>query len=465
MADPSFQIRDYQLADLVFYCQHPKAINASDPGTGKTVGVCINQYRRATHDVGRTIWVQPKSLLKKNKRELLRFTNFTDSQVQIIDGTKAQVDKAMAADPAVLLMGPDRFKLMAHQIPAAYNCLDVDEIHMAYGGATSGRTAAFLNHRTKECVMMSGTLINGKLSTAWPAFHKIEPRYYPMGIESFMNHHAVYDDYGKVLFWKNHHKLAAILGKHGIRRTFKSIFGEQEVVIQVEEVDLTPKQRARYDEFEQKALIELDDVIIDGLEGGATQRARQIMDHPRHFHDPREEGRTVDIVDGELTAKEEALLVHLEDHKRLGTPLIIFASLRPQQKELLRIVREAGLTACLIDSETSSKKRGELDEAFVAGEYQVMIGSSQIASVGFNWQHWGPNRIEVEHVLFASTNYMDGDFGQAFKRAIRSTRLQPLRVTVQRYVDTIEHKIHSIICRKSRDAHRVDPDRDVFSFA
>lgn len=461
----SISLWDTQLADLVFYIQNPICINGSDPGTGKTPSVCVNQYRRASTDVGRTIWVQPKSLLKKNKRELLRFTDFGENDAQIIDGTKAQIDRAMRHNPGVLLMGPDRFKLMAGQIPPAYNCLDVDEIHMAYGGAKSGRTAAFLNHKTKECVMMSGTLINGRLDTAWPAFHKIDPRYYPFGIDSFMNHHAIFDDLGKVLFWRNHHKLAKILGKHGIRRTFDQVYGKQEVVIQVQEVDLSEKQRKRYEEFEESAVIELDDVIIDGLEGGATQRARAIMEHPRHFHDPRFPGQTLDIVDGELTAKEEALLVHFEDHLRTGKPLIVFAALRPQQKEILRLAQASGLTACLIDSDTSAMKRGQLDEDFRAGKYQVMIGSAQIASVGYNWQFWGPSNIEVDHVIFASTNYMDGDFGQAYKRAIRGRRSGPLRVTLMRYVDTLEHKIHAIICRKSREAHKVDPTREVFTFA
>lgn len=453
------------MADLVFLIQNKASLLLHEPGTGKTPTVCVNQYRRAMTGIGRTIWAQPKSLIAKNKRELLRFTDFKDADVAIVDGTKAQIDKAMRSDAAVLLMGSDRYKLSAGQIPPAYNCFDVDEIHMAYGGGASARTGAFLQHKTVESVMMSGTLINGRLDSAWPAIHKVEPRYYPMGLEGFMNTHAILDDYGKVMFWKNHHKLAQIFGKHGIRRTFDEIYGKQSVVIQVEEMDLSPRQKARYEEYEEKALIELDDVIIDGIEGGALARARAIMEHPRHFHDPRQPGETLDIVDGELTAKEESLLIHLEDHRRTGKPLVIFAALRAQQKEIHRLVQKAGLTACLIDSAASAKRRGEHDEGFVRGDYQVMVGSAQIAAVGFNWQFWGPNRVEVDHVMFASINHLDGDFIQAYRRVVRETRHTGLRVTVQRYRDTLERKIHANVCRKSREANKVDPTREILAFA
>lgn len=461
-------LRTDQMADLVFAIQNPKSLFLHDPGVGKTPPVCVNQYRRASTGVGRTIWVQPKSLMGKNKRELIKFTNFTERDIEIVDGTPAQIDRAMRSDAAVLIMGPARYKLLhnKNQLPAKkYPHFDVDEMHMCFGGGTSGQTGAFLEHKTGESVMMSGTLINGRLDSAWPAIHKISPKYYPLGLESFMARHALYDDFGKVMFWQNHKKLADIFGRHGVRRTFDEIYGKQEVVIQVQEVDPSPKQLYRYKEFEEKALIELEDVIIDGLEGAALTRARQILEHPRQFHDPRQEGATVDIVDGELTAKEEAILIHLEDHRRTGKPVIILAALVPQQRELLRIIREAGFTACLIDSSTSAKKRDELSEAFQRGEYQVMIGSAQIASVGFNWQFWGPNRIEVDHVIFASTNYMDGDFVQAYRRAIRQARLTALRVTVLRYHNTVEHGVHGVICRKSRDANKVDPRREVLTFA
>jgi hypothetical protein len=453
------------MADLIFLIQQKNALLLHDPGCGKTPTVCVNQYRRAMTGIGRTIWSQPKALMAKNKQELLEFTDFKDKDVQIVDGTRAQVDAAMRSDAAVLIMGAARFQLVANDVPPEYNCHDVDEIHMTYGGGTSKRTGAFLQHRTIESTMMSGTLINGRLDSAWPAIHKINPKYYPLGLDSFMNYHALCDENGKVAFWRNHSKLSGIFAKHGLRRTFEEIHGKQSVVIQVEEVELSPRQRKRYEEFEEKALIELDDVIIDGIESGALSRARQIMEHPRQFHDPRHPGEYIDIVDGELTAKEEALLIHLEDHTRTGKPLIIFSSLVQQQHELLRIVQKAGLTACLMNSVATAKQRGEMDTGFVRGDYQVMIGSSQIANVGFNWQFWGPKRVEVDHVIFASTNFLDGDFGQAFKRVIRQNRITPLRVTVQRYMNTVERKIHGIICRKSREANKVDPHRQVFTFA
>lgn len=441
-------------------------MNLSDPGTGKTPSVCVNQYRRLKQSGLRTIWIQPKSLMRKNKRELLAFTPLRTQDVAIVDGTRKQVDDAMNSNAGVLIMGPDRFKLIESKMPRGL-AVDVDEFHMCFGGANSARTTTYLNYtrQAPELVEMTGTLVNGRFDTAWPAIHAIEPRYYPLGHAQFMAQHAVVDDYGRPLYWKNASKLSKIFGKHGIRRTFEQIFGKQEVVIQVREVDLSPKQLARYDEFEENAVIELEEVMISGKEGTNLIRCRQIMEHPRAFPDPRADGAVIDIVDGELTGKEESILIDLEDHARTGKPLIIFASLRPQQKALYKLVQEFGMSAALLDSSCSATERARIDEAFVAGRVQCLIGSAQIASVGFNWQFWGPHKIEVPHIIFASTNHMDGDFIQAYRRAIRQKRTTPLRVTVLRYANSIEKRIHANVCRKSRDANRVDPTREILEFA
>ena len=104
------QLRPDQIADVAFYIGNGKCMNLSDPGTGKTPSVVVNQWRRAADNVGRTVWTMPKHLLKKNFNELLAFTPFKPSDLAIVDGTKGKIDKAMTSGAQVLLMGPDRFK-------------------------------------------------------------------------------------------------------------------------------------------------------------------------------------------------------------------------------------------------------------------------------------------------------------------------------------------------------------------
>ncbi len=280
-----------QFDDLVWLIRDRKALYLSEPGTGKTIATVLNQWRRWSNDKVRTVWVMPSGLMKKNRDEILRFTDFKPEDVVIVDGTPKQVAKQLAQDGKVLLMGRQRFRLVWEQLPRDFKACDVDEYHLCFGGGTSKVTAAYHNFlrragKDAETVIMTATLVNGRYDSAWSAIHAMDPRYYPLGYEQFMARHAVCDDYGKPMFWQDVEKLEKIIGKHSRCRTFKSIFGEQEIVHQMETCALSPKQKKLYDQFEAIAMLELDRFMVDGTNPGvATIRAGQLLDHPRMFPD------------------------------------------------------------------------------------------------------------------------------------------------------------------------------------
>jgi hypothetical protein len=467
------KLRDDQVADLSFYISQPKCGNWSDPGTGKTPSVCVNQYRRVVDTGFRTAWIGPKSLLPKNQLELTRFTPFTVRDAVIVDGTPAQIDRAMNSGARVFLMGPDRFRRIWKDLPFDVKAMDVDEFHMCFGGHSSQRTAgfyAFQERKAEESVFMSGTIVNGRLDTAYPAIHAIEPRYYPLGYDQFIGAHAYQDDFDRIVAWHNHERLGAILGAHGIRRTFESIFGKQAVVWEVQWCDMEPEQRQLYDTFERDALLELEHFMIDGtLPGVATTRARQIMEHPNAFPDLRDPDHKlrlppVDIIPGRRPGKLEALAIHFEDHARKRTPVLVSAFFVPQQQQIAQVATSAGLRVGLINGETPMRERAQVDVAFQNGALDCVICSPACASVGYNWQ-WSGGR-EVGHVIFASLSYMDSDVTQFTRRPIREARTSPLRVTTLAYMNCrVEAKNMSIIERKSRDAHLVDPTRTPITFS
>ena len=461
------KLRDDQMATLVHTIQQPKSLVLSDPGTGKTPPICVNQYRRI-EDGCATVWVQPKALMPKNVKEVTRFTPLTQKDVAILDGTPAQMDRVMASNPQVLLMGPDRFKRVWSQLPERFKAIDVDELHMCFGGAKSARTGAFLasQDRFEQGVFMTGTLINGRWDSAWPAIHAIEPRYYPFGWDGFVADHAYLDEYDRPISWHDGDKLSKIFATHGIRFTFEQIFGKQEVVFETEWVAMNATQRAIYDEFEATALLELENFYIDGtLPGVATIRARQIMEHPNFFRDLRDPYNLphVDITPGVRPAKLDAMEIHLEHHKQTHTPVLIYAALRPQMRQIAHLAEHMGMrVAPIMDGEATRAEKQEADEGFVAGRYDVLVGSPPVCAIGFNWQ-WLAER-ELEHIIFSSLTYMDSDFIQGYRRGVRGKRHKPLRVTTQAYQDSIDIKVMSINQRKSRDAARVDPTRELVRF-
>ena len=439
-------LRGYQIDDLAFLIANKRSGLLHDPGGGKTPPACAYIYYLWSYEKKKTYFVMPKSLMSKNKKELLRFTNFSEHDIMIVDGTpKQRVIQMADRNAKVFIMGFKRFADDWKTMKAFHPELDavvVDEWHMGFKSMDSTRTKELVKcmRQTTHLVPLSGTLIDGRLDSCYPAIHLIEPRYYASH-HSFKMQHAVMDEYGTVLAWHNHAKIGFILQKHFRRKSFTEIYGAEQKVIQPELCEMHPKQRAAYDEFEAAALLELDDKFLEGSNPAvAAMRCRQIMAHPSTFKLLEPE---------ELTGKEESLLVHLEDHRNNKTPLLIFASLQPEQERIAALCKKEGFRVGLINGNVPSSERVRIDEGFQKGEIDIVVASPATAGVGFNWGH-------VDHVIFMSLDYQNVNFVQAYRRAIRGVRAIPLRITIMEYSCSIDQRIFQIVNLKSADLHKID---------
>lgn len=440
------QLSDSQVADLAFYMSHPRGGNLSDPGTRKTGSVCVYAYWLWTEKKVRSAWAMPLGLLEKNVVELLEFTDFKREDIMIVAGTAAQRAKQMASDAKIFLMGFDCFSTNWEQLLTAHpdiNALLVDEIHMGYGGDGSGRTQNLYKamERIEYFLPMTGTLINGRLSSAYPVIHITDPSLYP-SYETFLSIHSVVDAYGKIVAWTRPKPIAAFLRKYMIRHTFEEIYGAEAKVVINEQCQMDPEQRKAYDEFEETALLELEESWLEGsLPGVHLIRCRQIMEHPQTF------GAPLDKI--KMTGKEKRLLVHLENAKQSGKPLLIFSALVPQQLRLVEICEKMGFRVGLINGTVSAKKRGQIDQAFRDGELDIVIASPATAAVGFNWGH-------LDTIIFMSIDFMDSSFVQGYRRAMRGVRQSHLLIYVLEYENSVDQKIFKIVETKSAMANEVD---------
>ena len=433
-------LRDYQVADLAFLIANPRALILHDPGGGKTPPVCVWLYWQWTTRRKRSLWVMPRSLLKKNYDELLRFTNFAPQNLEIISGP-------VRGDPKVMLMTPARFRMAWRTLCDDFPDLDAvaaDETHLYWTTPDSASSLALerVMKRASSFVGMTGTLISGRYSSAYPLIRVLDPRYY-LSYEQFLNTHAVLDDYGRPIAWHSPEKLIAILARHSIRRSFESIYGKAAIVQQVELCEMTPRQREAYEQFEEMAILELEDSVLTSSNSAVhALRCRQIMGHPETFG----------IAVGS-TGKDDRLAIHLADHANTGAPLVIFAAFVPEQERILALVRSRGLKAELLNGSVSTKKRGQIDEDFRMGRVQVLVGSAPVAGVGFNWQH-------CSHVIFASLDYQDANVTQSMWRFLRGVRTTPLLVTFLEYEHSIDQRIMRIVEAKSRLAATVTPEKE-----
>lgn len=320
----------------------------------------------------------------------------------------------------------------------------VDELHMGYGGPESAQTNSLyqiMKHCSSFCGM-TGTLVDGKLDSCFPAIHVIEPRYYG-SFGGFIDAHADWiDDYGKVATWKNEAKITKILERHAVRHDFEEVYGKEPVHFETRFVPIGPKCREKYDEFHDLAMLELeDDRVLDGSLPGVNQiRARQIMAHPE----------TMGIARGEQTGKDRII----EGFTTEGKPMLVFAALQPEQVRLTKLLKDSGLRVALINANVSKKQRDVIDRDFKAGLLDAIVGSGPTVAVGYNWER-------ADHVVFASIDYKDVNILQAYRRASRGTRTTPLRVTFLQYEDSIDQRMYDIVKMKSETAHKVDPTRRI----
>lgn len=440
----NFSLRPYQSAQLGFHIQQIRSLNLSSPGTGKTPTACLFINYLVRNEGAKVAFVMPKSLLKKNYSELFNFADFKEEEVAIVTGTPQKRQKIYDnPNVKVFLMGFDMFSKEWGKLPDETNGLVVDEFHMGYKTDSSARTQSFYRAMRviKWFLGMTGTLIDGRLDSAYPAIRVINPNYY-MSYNSFKAMHALYGWDGQLIGWRNHDRLARILSKHAVAIKFEEAYknSPKPIIISQECEIMNQEQKKAYKEMEEMALVELEDGYLEAHgSGGVKQlRCRQILEAPESV---------LPGFKGEL-GKDEALKVHLEDAKNSGKPLLIFSVFRAEQDRLKKLCEEYGFKTELMNGDTSDKNRARIDSEFREGKIDIVIGSPEVMSVGFNWQH-------VDTVIFVSMGYKDSNFKQAMQRADRGTRKYPLRVIRLYYGVAVEHRLWQIIKRKQEDVKKV----------
>jgi hypothetical protein len=455
-------LRPDQIEDLAALINNPKINLGNEPGTGKTPIICVYQrYLLEHHQVG-SVWVMPNRLREKNLAEAMKWGEWGEGEAVIIDGPQSDIPPAAA----VYIVGAETFRRIGDNLPAHVRAFQADEWHKMYTTHSSGRTQhlyGWLRARKSQFFTpMTGTTYRGRPCSMYPMINIIEPRYYGT-LSAFENEHYLVDPFTlKRTGVTNLDKLGRILAKHSIKRTFESIFGPQEVWWELEEFEMLKEQSRIYKELEESALAELENFYIDGTNPGVGFiRARQLLDHPERFPDPTT-GGSYDILKGSVSPKTEAIISHFEDHAASQEPLIVYTTLRAQQALLAEHAERLNLKVGVINGSTSRKESDQIDRAYRAGEITNLIVSAEVADVGFNWQFCGSR--ECSHVVFASLPYDDNTVIQAYRRVIRGPRSRALRISIPSYFARVEYRLRQILTGKSRDAHAVDPTREILTF-
>jgi hypothetical protein len=465
------ELRPDQLQDFAKLYHKKRFIHRGDPGTGKTPTICCLQKARWTEHGQGTVWPMPRKLMRKNYDEAMAWGGWNVGDVVLVN---TQNDIIKNPNAKVFICGYDRFRLSWEKLPKHVRSIDIDEWHKGFGGHESKRTQAlyeFCELRVRDdgwFVPMTGTAYNGSPDSVYPLLQIIVPTYYGT-LKSFQNIHHIIDPFtGKILGYDGLEVLEDILTSISIVRRWADIHGPEEVVPQIVRVEMSDRQRVAYDKFKDEGLLELEQFFVDGTKPGvAFIRSRQLMEHPNFF--PNLAGlaqfeisgakfdQYVDVCPDELPGKLELFELDCERHLAAGTPFVAYSAMVPQQEQLLAVAQRVGLTAALLNGDTTQAEGERIDREFKAGRLQCIIASPIVADCGFNWQDWGNQ--EVNECIFVSLPYQDTAIAQAYKRFMRRTRLTALRIKLYAYIDSLDAHIMRLTKRKSVEAAVVEPGR------
>lgn len=436
------ELREHQLNQLVFHWENPKSLNRSEPGTGKTPTFCSLAQLVIEVENKQVVLLNPVSLSFKNKQEMMLWAGLTDEEVVIVKGTPEK-RKKLYNDPKVkvFISSFETFCKEWELYPSEIGLVIVDESHLAFSNHESGRSQEFYRaaRRVKRVLFCTGTPINGRYSSIYPIAAICAPNYYG-NIRQFNNIHAVIDDkYGGIVGWKNPEPIAKLLNSVSVGITTKEAFKDSpDNIIITEKCELDAKQMKAYSEMENDAMAELDDKYLEAQNQGVQAlRCRQLLSCPETFE-----------LKIPTIGKDAVLKTHLENAKIAKERVLIFSVFVEEQKRIVQICKDMGLRVGLINGTVSGDDRGKISERFAAHKLDVVVGSPQTMSTGFNFEF-------VNEIIFVSCSYEDSTFEQGCARGNRGTRKTPLRVYVLQYDVRVEKRIWEIISRKQKEKKEV----------
>lgn len=459
----TLSLRPYQRDHLKLFLNNPRWADLSEAGVGKTPPACLYIYWMWATQGIKTIFSMPKSLLVKNYEELILWSKFTKDDVVILRGSVPNRKRQIDSDAKVFLCAHDTFANNWQDIVERHpevKALVSDEWHLGFsthgevfykgrdrepkyfGTARTAKMYQFCRATKARVLAMTGTLVKGRLCSAYPLVQLINPLYYGT-YDKFMEWHALLDDYGKPYMWLNHERLAEILKKHSCSMSFKEAYGEENKQIFIELCTMGDKQRALYKSMEENAILELEDSFLEaGTPAVAVLRCRQIMQSPEMFEAPQGD-------DG----KDSHVETHIQAGLDSGKPILIFETTKNAQLRLCQLAIKMGARAVVLNGDTSSANRGKYDLQMRRGELDVLIAAPLVAGVGFNWAN-------VDTMVFNSIDYGDDTFIQNYRRALRGKRETPLKIYLLQYRSSIDQRIAAIVNQKSQDRIRVMGEND-----
>lgn len=443
----------HQREAIAYGLKHDKWILGDDQGLGKTASIiCLAETLKKEEGIEHCLIICGVNSLKYTwKREVGTFSDLdvcilgeriTKRGTYTIDGVAKRLE--VLQNPikeffVVTNMETLQNKEFAKAFKKSKNKFDmivVDEIHrMKSSGSKSAKTLLALKSKYK--VALSGTMI---VNSPQDAYIPLKWTGNISSDLSTMNSvYCVYGGFGgkQIIGTRSLDMLKAVMDDCELRRLKEEVLDLPPKTYIKEYVDLLPKQKALYEEVQEKVFESLD--LLDHKpsvieEISMNLRLRQITASP-------------EILSTEVheSAKLQRLEELVNDIVSQGDKVVVFCSFKGTANAVEGMFKKYNAVKCTGDTSNDELEKNK-NTFMTDDDCKVLVGT---------WQKMGTGHTltAANYLIFVDTPFTDSDFKQSADRIYRIGQKKPCFIITLITKDTYDERVQEIIDTKAMIAN------------
>jgi SNF2 family DNA or RNA helicase len=442
---------EHQKKSVSLFDSLPRAMDTSDPGTGKTrVQIEVFASRRSKGE-GAALVIAPKSLLKSAWED--DFKKFAP-QLRISIASAINRTEAFKQRADVYVTNTDAAKWLAQQKPPFFNGFDtliIDEIS-AFKHRTSARSKALnkIKRYFKYRYGLTGTPRANTITDLWhPYFIIDDGKRLGASFWAFRSEVCTPQQVGPLptmVKWLDKPgsdlAVASLLSDVTVRHKLEECLDIPENYLYTVQYHMEPKQLAKYKDMERDAITLVDRTTVTAVNAAVVMGKLLQIASGSVYTDEFE--KAVKKIAGISNGRASMVCDLIEERQNS----LVFFSWTHQRDALIEELNSRGLTWCLIDSSVTDKKRNEAVTHFQSGFYKVMLAHPQSAAHGLTLTRgtstiWASPTHNLEHFL------------QGNRRIYRAGQTEKTETVVVIAANTIEQIIYDKMLAKDAKQTRL----------
>ncbi len=425
---------DHQEITVKHLLTHPRTLDASDPGTGKTRSHLTAWASRRDAGGGCVLILAPKTLLEA--AWVADLDAFFPGEYQPSVAYASNRAKAFATKADLYITNVDAVKWVAKQKDSFFDQFDeiiVDE-STAFKHRTSQRSKALtsIKDHFEFRRALTGTPNSRAVTDIWNQVYFLDDGAH-LGINfyAFRNSTQTPKQVGpsaNMVQWTDKPgaevAVAGLISDITVRHKLEECISMPKHVMRTITVPLNPKARAAYDELKKQAVLELEHAEVVGV--NAAVLANKLLQ----------------VASGSVYAEGEA---HLVDDERYQLTLdlveevdfsVVFFMWHHQREALEAIAKKRGVPYEIIDRTVPDRRRAEIIAAYQAGVFQTVFLHPKSAAHGVTL-------TRGTRTIWASPTYEPDIFKQGNHRIYRAGQTQRTETIMIQGADTLEPKVYA----------------------